>query len=191
MMLMKIMMMVELIVTVGLGVRRGRLWELSEEADFLLQLISLPHREKVKVLNSHSKNAEELLFRKVSLVGEWGGGRVETGVTHTGPECVCYYGLGLVSIKFTSLLLFYQSEYIFGEWGHFCLVLTTSKACLQVKILRLGVRVRGQRGSCDVCVLPPASSCPHQGEVCSALFESPAMFHKGRSMKSIKRSIER
>lgn len=71
-MLMKMMITVEPIVTVGLGVRRGRLWELSEEADFLLQLISLPHGQKVKVLNGHSKNAEELLFRKVSLAGRGG-----------------------------------------------------------------------------------------------------------------------
>lgn len=77
-MLMKMMMTVEPIVTVGLGVRRGRLWELSEEADFLLQLISLPHRQKVKVLNGHSKNAEELLFRKVSLAGKGGGDRCYT-----------------------------------------------------------------------------------------------------------------
>lgn len=124
---MKMIMTAEPIVTVGLGVRRGRLWELSEEADFLLQLISLPHRQKVKVLNGHSKNAEELLFGKMSLAGKGGGDR-------------CYRVCVLLRVRVSQyqiyiLLIFYQSEYIFGEWGHFCLVLTTSKACLWVKTL--------------------------------------------------------
>lgn len=39
----------------------------SEETDFLLQVISPPHRKVVEVFNGHPENAEEFLLREVPL----------------------------------------------------------------------------------------------------------------------------
>lgn len=41
----------------------------SEETDFLLQVVSLPDREAVEVLDGHPEDAEELLLREVPLPG--------------------------------------------------------------------------------------------------------------------------
>lgn len=41
----------------------------SEETDFLLQVVSLPDREEVEVLDGHPEDTEELLLREVSLPG--------------------------------------------------------------------------------------------------------------------------
>ncbi len=42
----------------------------SEETDFPLQVVSLPNRKLVKLLDGHPKNTEELLLREVPLQGE-------------------------------------------------------------------------------------------------------------------------
>lgn len=42
---------------------------LSEERDFLLQVVSLPDREAVEVLHGHPKHAEELCLGEVPLPG--------------------------------------------------------------------------------------------------------------------------
>lgn len=49
----------------------------SEEADFLLQVVSLPNREAVKLLDRHPENTEELLLRQVPL---------QPGSVHTGGQ---------------------------------------------------------------------------------------------------------
>lgn len=41
----------------------------SEETDFLLQVVSLPDGEAVKLLHGHPEDTEELLLREVSLQG--------------------------------------------------------------------------------------------------------------------------
>lgn len=41
--------------------------EASEQTELLLQLVFLPERQTVKILDGHPKNAEELLLREVSL----------------------------------------------------------------------------------------------------------------------------
>lgn len=118
----------------------------------------------------------------------WQGGG-ETGVTHKGSECV------LVRVRVSEYQI-YILLILLPKWIHFWGVRTFLPGPHNFKGLLAGenleVRARlgsGVRGVVMMCVLPPASSCPHQGGVYSAFFESPT-FHKGRSMKSIKRSIE-
>lgn len=41
----------------------------SEETDFLLQVVSLPDRQAVEVVDGHPEDAEELLLRQVHLPG--------------------------------------------------------------------------------------------------------------------------
>ncbi len=41
----------------------------SEETDFLLQVVPLPERKVVELLDGHPENTEKLLLREVSLQG--------------------------------------------------------------------------------------------------------------------------
>lgn len=51
------------------GIVGGGVPAASEETDFLLQVVSLPDREAVEVLDGHPENAEELHLREVPLPG--------------------------------------------------------------------------------------------------------------------------